>query len=553
MNIGHKIIIMLGALITFLLIGVVFVLTSDGKKYLVLSHEETVKQFSHGIIHSLTAIMETGSATIAKTFTRHLKMVEGFEDIRILRLDGKEAFQDNNTITQVNTRRGKLDFLPRKKEAQTVILAQDDIHLAKTLQTGKSIYYSESFGMGGRFRTNLEPILNHGKCHRCHWADQPILGILKITTDVTPVEKYVNNFQVKSIELLGAAIIVALIFTYMLINRVAIRPIRILTDVIEHVSSQTDLSKEVPIHSNDELGFMTYHFNRMLVRLHKSYDDLNKEIKRRTLAEQQLADHAANLEEMVNQRTKQLVHADRLSTLGTFSAGMAHEINNPNSFILSGTQFLEQYWNIIMPILEKHGNEDESGRVLNFASQAADTIQDIQKGSARITNIVDSLKTYSKREAYGEKTACRLLDPILDAKTLLQHQLKHGVTLDISVSPDISVDANRQQLSQVFINLLSNAIDAMHDNSSTKEIFVSSAKVDDDILVRIRDNGPGIPADIAENIFDPFFTTKGKTRGTGLGLSIVQGILSNHNAEICVVQTKAGAGAELVISFKQTG
>ncbi|MBF0134417.1 MAG: GHKL domain-containing protein [Magnetococcales bacterium] len=263
-----------------------------------------------------------------------------------------------------------------------------------------------------------------------------------------------------------------------------------------------------------------------------------------------LKKHTSELEEMVQARSKQLIHAERLATLGTFSAGMAHEINNPNSFILGNIEFLKQYWGIARPILNDHQKQDATGRVGSFMDEVEATLEGMQDGCHRISKIVNSLKSYSRGGMEADKVECRLMEPVTDAQYLLQHRLKKGFTLTLDVPKDLYIVCDRQQMSQVFVNLINNAMDALETMGEDyeKQIRITGEILDNHIWIRVIDNGPGIPEDAEGRIFDPFYTSKGKTKGTGLGLSIVHGIIEDHAGQITAYSTSTRTeGAELLI------
>ncbi|MEO5331415.1 MAG: PAS domain S-box protein [Magnetococcus sp. YQC-5] len=264
---------------------------------------------------------------------------------------------------------------------------------------------------------------------------------------------------------------------------------------------------------------------------------LARDITERKQAEKTLQDYADKLEEMVQSRTKQLIHAERLATLGTFSAGMAHEINNPNAFITANVQFLQQFWQLAHPILLQHANQDASGRLARFHGEVDKTLDGILDGSARISKIIDSLKTYSKGGMETDRVECRLEDPIRDAENLLLHRIKKTkIKSMIEIPRNLMIICDRQQMAQVFVNLFNNAIDALEEmqKQPNKQITVVGQLIERHIWVWVKDNGPGIPESAIGKIFDPFYTTKGKTKGTGLGLSIVEGIVKDHRGQITI-------------------
>jgi signal transduction histidine kinase len=262
----------------------------------------------------------------------------------------------------------------------------------------------------------------------------------------------------------------------------------------------------------------------------------------------QLKKYAAELEQMVEDRTRQLVHADRLATLGTFSAGMAHEINNPNTFIAGNVQVLQLFWKTAKPILKNHAHEDKTGRLKKLVDEIHHVFDDMLEGSRRISTIVNSLKTYA-RQGSMMKENIKLAAIIDDALKLLQHRLKKGISINKTVPEDFFVFCDFQSLSQVFVNLLNNSIDALDEKPGMIEII--ARQYNKQIIIQINDTGSGISDRFADKIFDPFFTTKGKARGTGLGLSIVKGIIEKHEGTIALRKTQ-NTGASFVISLPLT-
>jgi signal transduction histidine kinase len=257
----------------------------------------------------------------------------------------------------------------------------------------------------------------------------------------------------------------------------------------------------------------------------------------------QLEKYAAELEQMVEDRTRQLVHADRLATLGTFSAGMAHEINNPNTFIAGNVQVLQLFWKSAKPILENNVHEDKTGRLKKMIGEIESVFEDMLEGSRRISSIVNSLKTYA-RQGGVMKENIKLVEIVNDALKLLHHRLKNSILVDKTIPDNLIVYCDFQSLSQVFVNLFNNAIDAL-DNKPGK-IEIVAQRQNNQVCIQINDSGSGISDRIADKIFDPFFTTKGKARGTGLGLSIVKGIIEKHDGTITLGKIP-NSGASFVI------
>lgn len=262
-----------------------------------------------------------------------------------------------------------------------------------------------------------------------------------------------------------------------------------------------------------------------------------------------IRDYATQLEQMVKERTRQLIHADRLATMGTFSAAIIHEINSPLSYSMGNTKLLELFWDNARPILERHAEEDETGNLARDVKEVDEWLKYLKEGCNRISRLVKSLKAYS-RQTDIQREETLLLDIINDSVYLISHKLKiRGITIDVVCSPVLKIYCDPQKISQVLVNLIDNACDAMGAKKGRITIDVNSLN-DENISIRISDDGPGISKEMAERIFEPFFTTKHKDCGTGLGLFIVKTIINEHVGEISLSSSQ-GRGAEFKIILPQ--
>lgn len=232
-----------------------------------------------------------------------------------------------------------------------------------------------------------------------------------------------------------------------------------------------------------------------------------------------------HMEEEVKQRTeqlvltqKQLVQAEKLATVGTLAGGVAHEINNPLTAILTNVQML-----LI--------DEDK------FDPETKESLQLIEDATKRCRNIVQKLMAYARKPL---ETASRervdIYSAIENVANFLKYQLQQdNITLKISKgSDDCTVFGNQNELEQVFTNIILNARDAIKKIKKEGTVDISISKGDKRVSVSIKDNGVGIPKDIMPRIFDPFFTTKDVGKGLGLGLSICQAIIEKHKGKIAV-------------------
>ncbi len=254
-----------------------------------------------------------------------------------------------------------------------------------------------------------------------------------------------------------------------------------------------------------------------------------------------LEQFAHEMEALAQERAAQLVHTDRLSTLGTLAAGVAHEINNPATFIMTNLKVLENYYAYMEPYIKQIEKENPAETRFNaILNEVPKVFKDMRSGVERISIIVNTLTDYSrKREHYSE--TINLADCLHDAMVFTKHRLK-SIETDVDIpQKQCTVIGSRQQLTQVITNLITNAADAVEGLANPKLKITLEIKIGKFILA-IEDNGPGVPPDIIEHIWTPFFTTKAPGVGTGLGLSICQSIVQNHNGKLSV-KNSLGSGA----------
>jgi C4-dicarboxylate-specific signal transduction histidine kinase len=237
-------------------------------------------------------------------------------------------------------------------------------------------------------------------------------------------------------------------------------------------------------------------------------------------------------EQELRDKQEQLVQAGKLATLGELTTGVAHELNNPlNNIGLFVGNVIDQL----------RLGEIETERLVSDLEKAMEQVR-------KATEIISHLRTFGR--AAPVDVAPVDVDDVIERSLLLVHeQLRlRGIEIELDLCPDeMTVVGNPIQLEQVFINLLTNARDAL-ENARRKVIRISSSRDDERIRIAFSDTGPGIPADIQQRIFDPFFTTKEVGAGTGLGLSITYSILKEYGGEISVA-SRPGKGAKFVIEL----
>ncbi len=249
-----------------------------------------------------------------------------------------------------------------------------------------------------------------------------------------------------------------------------------------------------------------------------------------------LTRYAGEMHQLADERAQQLIHADRMATLGTMSAGIAHEINNPNAFISGNIQTIDRFWDVIHKTIQDaldkpQSNSEQLRFILNEMPNAIEGISD---GVSRIAGIVKGLKAYARQDQATLKPI-DINDCILHALRIAKPSTKNKVNIQTDLHPSLpQFNGNAQQIEQVIINLTVNAAQAMKITSNPMLTITTDMDQNNQIKITTADNGPGMPPDVVDKIFNPFFTTKPPGQGTGLGLSISQGIIHDHGGKIDV-------------------
>jgi PAS domain S-box-containing protein len=249
----------------------------------------------------------------------------------------------------------------------------------------------------------------------------------------------------------------------------------------------------------------------------------------------------------------QAIRSARLATLGVLSASVAHEINNPNNAIQFNAAVLKRCFDDILPLLRRRAAE--GGGVLIGGvpiEQAIDGLPDrlaaLLRNSQRIQGIVASLKQMARHDPGEYAGAVDVAKVLRSAYSLVQHQVqRYTDDCEVVLPPALPLlRGNSQQLEQVFINLLLNALQALPERSASVRIEVSVAEDRNQVEVAVVDQGCGIEESDLACIFDPFFTTRVEQGGTGLGLSICRRIVENHGGSIDI-ESVAGVGTEVLV------
>jgi len=378
-----------------------------------------------------------------------------------------------------------------------------------------------------------EPACATALCH-AHPADQRVLGVLDLEMSMAPLEAAVGTARrqflwttVILIVIVGA--VVAVFFRYLVQ-----RPVRQLYQGTLRIA-EGDLDTRIEVRGRHELARLAEAFNRMAGDL--------------SAARQEVTQWSQKLEEKVIQKTeelrraeRQVLHMEKMASLGQLSATVAHEINNPISGMLT-------YARLVKRELEEQpmdaGVREELTRHLTL----------IEMECSRCGAIVQNLLLFSRRT--GAAMAPVDLNEIVERSLMLvRHHLQlKGVKLNselLSGNREIVADAG--QLQQALVALLVNAVEAMSGlKEGEGELTVRLSGSDDEVRIDIGDTGVGIPTEVLPKIFEPFFSTKEAEKGVGLGLSVVYGIVRRHGGQI-EAESKVGRGTVFHLRLpRQTG
>ena len=257
---------------------------------------------------------------------------------------------------------------------------------------------------------------------------------------------------------------------------------------------------------------------------------------------------------------QQLMQADKLASLGSLVAGIAHEINNPNNFISFNIPILEEYWKEVLPILDEHHQRNPGWTVLGmsyqeFRSDMLKLLNNMQHGSDRINNIVSELRDFARVEK-DEFRAPTDVRKLINRVTTLTGKQVSKIIRSFSVEiedglPDVVM--NPARIEQVLINLILNAVQAADKEDSYVRLDVRRNPANrSEVIFEVIDNGCGMDDKVRERVFDPFFTTKEGTEGTGLGLSISYAIVQDHGGRI-TIESAPGEGTTVQVMLPIRG
>ncbi len=337
--------------------------------------------------------------------------------------------------------------------------------------------------------------------------DEIGIGYLLLTSYEQPLRELDETRRLLFMVTLAGILLSALIV--LAIVREITSPLRQLQASAEALG-RGDFSHRVSVKSRDECGQLAAAFNQMIDRLKASREELEKTV------------------ETLKTTQSQLVQREKLSAIGEFVAGVAHELNNPLTSVIGFSQLLHQ-----------SSTDPHQQRFLDRVVGEAQ----------RCAKIVRSLLSFARQHP-PERKLVDITQTIEAAVDILRYQLRtSGIEVVTKFDPRLPhVTGDAHQLQQVFVNIINNARQAIESHRSSGKLSIATEHSENVVRILLEDNGPGIARENLSRIFDPFFTTKELGKGTGLGLSLSYGIVQEHGGSI-VARNNKTSGVTFIIEL----
>jgi len=444
-----------------------------------------------------------------------INTMPGIEDVNLYDRDGRLAYSSfgDDTLHHSNPNclecHGSLDGLfPRTEKSYKIVSLDDEC------QMSNKVY-------DHRLMLIRAPILNEPSCHTaaCH-AHQESDDILGSIVMRIPLDELDSTVQASSRDFSVMALLITLflaLFLVLFTRRNIKAPLHDIIKASEAVAhGNTKMRLQVKQRQLYDIKLVSNAFNEMLDNLEQASSEL-------TNWSNQLEYKVQKKSEEISAMQNELIHVERIASLGKLSSSVAHEINNPLSGILT-------YTKLVQKLLSKP-EVDESAM-----ESVLKHLEVIETETKRCGDIVKGLLDFSRKDQLGFKTA-HMHQILQEAYLLMEHQMEIS-DIDFSTRFDAisdSIMCSENQIKQACIAILLNASEAISENG---EVIMRTSNPDkSSITLDIWDNGVGIPEEDLPHIFEPFFSAKHKTAGTGLGLAVVHGIVQTHNGKITVEST----------------
>jgi two-component system NtrC family sensor kinase len=512
-RLGFKLILFVGSILVVALGIFTFVSINSQKKQLIGEVLKGASRISETVKRSTRYDMLKYESEAVHKIIETIGEQEGIEKIRIFNKEGEIMFSTDKK--DIGT------MVDKKAEAcYACHSAEKPLEKLPTPERNR-IYKTKE---GHRVLGMINPIYNEKDCYtadcHAHPSTQKVLGVLDIGMSLTEVDHQIEGNQNKMLAFAAVVFLGISGAIGIFVRKSVSHPVRALVNGTKKIASG-DLEYTLKIDSQDEIGELSNSFNQMTRNLEKAQEEL-KEWSR--VLEKRVDERSQELKKT----QEQLIQSEKLASLGKLAAGIAHEINNPLTGILTYSSLL----------LKEHKENP----------QMKEDLEVIVSETTRCRKIVKGLLEFA-RQTEPSKTRADINKVVEETLSLLQNQ---AIFLNISVEkklnenlPAVMMDID--QIKQVFVNIILNAAEAM-SQGGTLTISTDLNHEKKFVNVSFTDTGSGISEENLPRIFDPFFTTKRSGRGTGLGLSVSYGIIQRHNGYL-EVKSHLGKGSTFTVKL----
>jgi PAS domain S-box-containing protein len=265
-----------------------------------------------------------------------------------------------------------------------------------------------------------------------------------------------------------------------------------------------------------------------------------------------------HMEEQANIIQARLIQANKMTSLGVLVTGIAHEINNPNNYILASAEILTRAWKDIRIILSEYDKKHQDFKLggipyKTMQHEIQELLDNITTGSQRIRDVVNTLKDFSRSGSGAIRNDIDMNQIVTRVTTIVSHQInRHTNRFNLETAQDLPlVTGNYQQLEQVITNLIMNAIQAISSPDQSISLTTRYDTLSDTVCIEVSDEGTGIASEIADKVMEPFFTTRLDSGGSGLGLTISMAIIKAHNGML-TFSSSPGNGTKFLVQLPVT-
>lgn len=329
-----------------------------------------------------------------------------------------------------------------------------------------------------------------------------------------------------------AAAIVTLSVFLLVFRKAVFKPLQILIDGSRRVARDGDFSHRIRLNTHDEVAELAGAMNATNDRFQKIREALAKEI--------------ADRDELVKQRTKEVVRSEQLAAVGCMAAGVAHEINNPLTTVAWAAESLEGRLHDIIQEDDAKPDEDHNEEIAILREY----LRTIQDEAFRCKGITDQLLDFA-RLGDSEQEDADLHELVRDVIGMVRHLNRYREkTIDFDCQQHVIARLNSQEIKQVALNLITNALDSVEPGG---RVSIRLRENGDWAELTVEDNGCGMTEEVIQQLFEPFFTTRRNGRGTGLGLSITYRIIQEHGGELVPSSDGPGCGSRFLLTLPLTG